>query len=127
MAAILNFNKHRNYWFFIQNTMKNCIAEKFDSRFEKLMFFYVRGLCFKKNPGRIWFRKIALKVVQLSFLQLQRAGSSWPVLPESKTKSSFLYMKIKLKESALFSFSKFLNRSNTDILAVISNVYTYRN
>ena len=48
--------------------MKNCIAEKFDSRFEKLMSFYVRILHLKKNSGGVCLRKIPLKVVQLCLL-----------------------------------------------------------
>ena len=120
LAAILNFYKYRNYLFFYPKTIKNWIAEKIDSRFEKLMVFYVRKLCFKKISGCICFRKIALKVVQLPFLQLQRAGSSRPVLSESKPKSSFLYMKMKLNTSIIFLFLKYKNRWNTDILAAIS-------
>jgi len=69
--------------------MKNCIAEKFDFRFEKLMSFYVRNLCFKKKRGGVCLRKIALKVMQWMFLQLQRAGSSGPDLPELERKSNF--------------------------------------
>ena len=65
LAVISNFYKYRKYWIFIQNSMKSWIAEKFDSRFEKLMSFYVRKFCWKKNSGGICLRKIALKVVQL--------------------------------------------------------------
>ncbi len=64
LAAISNFGKYRNYWFFDQNLMKSCIAEKFDSRFEKLMSFYVKKVSFKKILGRVCLCNIALKVVQ---------------------------------------------------------------
>jgi phage terminase large subunit len=101
LAAISNFEKYRNYWFFDQSAMKSCIAGKFDSRFEKFMSFYVKKLSLEKKRGGVCLRKVALKVVQFLFLQLQR------VLSESELKSNFLYMKMKPKESAISSFSKF--------------------
>ncbi len=63
LAAISNFGKYRNYWFFGQNSMKSCVAGKFDARFEKLVSFYVRKLSLKKKRGGVCLRKIALKVV----------------------------------------------------------------